>query len=268
MIPAFRRREEAVAGMWDERAAEDVNFNSVISPGDRSGLKAEYIDLIDRKLLAPELGALPPGAKVLDFGCGVGRVARWSLFDRLEYFGVDRSARMIETAKRYSESTPHRHFACYDRRLPFDDAEFDCVISIWVIQHIVEEAALRDTASELLRVLKPGGHIILIEQVSDREIDEALPNGEIYKRHRSASALSAAFGSREGPAWLQKTAGFAMHGPFYKSLGIVGLVPVRKLRRLIPSFVDLDEAWYRATGGFRPRSRDWLDQGLMVVKKG
>ncbi|HEY2408465.1 MAG TPA: class I SAM-dependent methyltransferase [Polyangiaceae bacterium] len=261
------RRSEAVTSMWDERATADVNFNSVISPGDRSGLKAAYVDLIDQRLLAAELTALAPGAKVLDFGCGVGRLACWSLFDRLQYFGVDRSQKMIDGAKRHTGERPARLFAHYDGdRLPFDDGTFDCVIAIWVIQHIVDEQSLARTARELDRVSRPGGKIILIEQVSEEQIDEALPSGEIYKRHRPASALSEAFGSRSGPAWLRKTDGFVMHGPFYRGLALLGRLPIAGLRKLVPSFVALDDAWYRATGGLRLPSQRWLDQGLMIVK--
>jgi ubiquinone/menaquinone biosynthesis C-methylase UbiE len=253
--------------MWDNRAAADVNFNSVISPGDRSGLKSDYVDIINRKLLAPELEALSAGAKVLDFGCGVGRLARWSLFDRLDYTGVDRSQTMIEVAKKQVDK-PGRHFSLFDGAvLPFSSDTFDCVIAIWVIQHIVDEDILRTTAGELKRVLKTGGKVILIEQISDHQIDEALPNGEVYKRHRPAAALSALFGGSGGPAWLRKTEGFALHGPFYRSLGLLGMQPARRLRRLVPALIALDEAWYRASSGLRPRSRDWVDQGLMIVKE-
>jgi SAM-dependent methyltransferase len=261
-------RSETFSSMWDDRAAVDVQFNSVISPGDRSGLKTEYVDQVDRRLIAPELELLSLGAKVLDFGCGAGRIAQWSLFDRLEYFGVDQSEKMIELATRYSAGKPKRQFFRYDgQHLPFESRVFDCVIAIWVLQHILDDDRLRAVGRELDRVLKPGGKIILIEQLSGREIDEHLPSGEIYKRHRQASTLSALFGASQQPVWLRKTEGFVAHGPLYKSLGIIGLLPVPSMRGIIPACIALDEVWYRVTVGLRIYQPDWIDQGLMIIKQ-
>jgi SAM-dependent methyltransferase len=264
----IRKPRESVKTMWDERAVADVNFNSVISPSDRSGLKTEYVDLVDRRLIVPELEQLPAGAKVLDFGCGVGRLAQWPEFDRLRYYGVDRSEKMVQSAREYSARKPNRHFSTYDgSTLPFESGLFDCIVAVWVIQHILEEERLGALVRELDRVLKPGGKIILIEQISDRVLDEALPGGEVYKRHRQASALTSLFGLAASPAWHKKTPGFALHGPFYRSLTLVGYVPLRALRRLVPAFVALDELWYRVTVGTSLARPKWMDEGLMIVKK-
>lgn len=259
---------ESVKTMWDERAAVDVNFNSVISPSDRSGLKTEYVNRVDRRLIVPELILLPDGAKVLDFGCGVGRLSQWPEFDRLRYFGVDRSEKMIQSAKKYSAHKPNRTLVTYDGyTLPFKSGFFDCIVAVWVIQHVLEEERLTALVRELDRVLAPGGKVILIEQLSDTVLDETLPSGEVYKRHRQASALTSLFGFAASPAWHKKTPGFALHGPFYRSLMLLGYLPLRSLRRLVPAFIALDELWYTMTARTNLLRPKWTDEGLMIVKK-
>ena len=52
------------------------------------------------------------------------------------------------------------HHLPADRRLPFDDARFDCVTMTWTLCTIAEPvAALR----EMRRVLRPGGQLLFIE---------------------------------------------------------------------------------------------------------
>jgi ubiquinone/menaquinone biosynthesis C-methylase UbiE len=87
------------------------------------------------------------GAHVLEVGSGAG-----TLQDVVEnYTGLDISATV---RPKY-----HKRFVQADARaMPFPDAEFDAVWTIWVLEHIPNpEQALR----EIRRVLKPGGLLYL-----------------------------------------------------------------------------------------------------------
>jgi len=119
--------------------------------------------------------------KVLDFGCGWGRLSKILSVNGCEVFGVDIVPQAIERAQEY---VPQGVFQVYDgKELPFPDGSFDGILTWTVLQHIPrEEIGL--TVSELLRVLKPGGKIVCYENTSP------LPDKEhIWFRHSGAYAL-------------------------------------------------------------------------------
>ncbi len=110
-------------------------------------------DLIDLAVLAK------PGEKVLDLGCANGRMIE--LFDskNIDYYGVDISGKLIEIAKKIY---PSGHFQVADAlSLPFADNTFDKVYFISVLHHIPSEEFRQKCFSEISRVLKPNGQLIL-----------------------------------------------------------------------------------------------------------
>lgn len=92
------------------------------------------------------------GARVLDVGCGAGTLA---LLKRkgVELAGVDLSSECAAAARRNG----YDHACRADlRRLPFDDASFDYVVSLDVLGHVTLED--KDAViAEVARVLRPGG---------------------------------------------------------------------------------------------------------------
>ena len=100
--------------------------------------------------------------KVLDIGCGVGFVARY-LNDRyeMEVIGMDVDPEQVEFAKKYSKESEGLHFTVADAtQLPFEDNQFDMVLSFMVIHHIGDWQRVLE---EVDRVLKPRGLYILYE---------------------------------------------------------------------------------------------------------
>jgi arsenite methyltransferase len=49
------------------------------------------------------------------------------------------------------------------RKLPFEDRSFDVVVSHWVVHNLADEADRNQALSEMVRVLCPGGHLILCD---------------------------------------------------------------------------------------------------------
>ena len=102
---------------------------------------------------------LPPvtGRTVLDLGCGGGRTAS-ALLERgaTRVVGVDRSRPML---RRAAGSGSAAVWAEADAtRLPLADVAVDLVVSTLMFGHI---AALQDAIGEAVRVLRPGGHLVI-----------------------------------------------------------------------------------------------------------
>jgi ubiquinone/menaquinone biosynthesis C-methylase UbiE len=111
--------------------------------------------------------------KVLDIGCGVGFVARY-LNDRyeMEVIGIDVDPEQVEFAKEYSKENEELHFTVADAtRLPFEDNQFDLVLSFMVVHHIGD---WKRVLEEIDRVLRPNGAYILYEVTYPKFIAKVL----------------------------------------------------------------------------------------------
>ncbi|MFH1462709.1 MAG: methyltransferase domain-containing protein [bacterium] len=103
------------------------------------------------------------GEKVLDLGCGNGRLAEMFHEKRIEYYGVDNSEELIKIAntKHKIPNTKYKFQAADALNLPFPDNFFDKVLSIAVLHHIPSEEFRLQFLRESQRVLKPEGELIL-----------------------------------------------------------------------------------------------------------
>ncbi|MDD5489941.1 MAG: methyltransferase domain-containing protein [Candidatus Moranbacteria bacterium] len=119
-----------------------------------------------------------PDDRILDFGCGNGRLAGFLGGNFSEYMGVDISQKLIDFAKqRYSsEKTEFIKISANAKRsdratkkecgrtsfaLPFKDESFDIVFSIAVFHHFPSKAYTQKVAKELHRILKSGGRVVI-----------------------------------------------------------------------------------------------------------
>jgi ubiquinone/menaquinone biosynthesis C-methylase UbiE len=104
-----------------------------------------------------------PGDKVLDFGCGNGRLAGFLENGYKEFVGVDISEELINIAKQKYSNEKNRFVKLSSdfSELPFKDNHFDVVFSIAVFHHFPSEEYSLRIAKELHRVLKPGGKIVV-----------------------------------------------------------------------------------------------------------
>ena len=111
---------------------------------------------------ALSIAQIPLGASCLDLGCGTGRWVR--RYEELGFspIGVDATLGMLRVAHALRTNAPV--VAGLASSLPFANDAFDCVSDITVVQHIPHEFQ-REALREMVRVLKPGGRIILLELV-------------------------------------------------------------------------------------------------------
>jgi SAM-dependent methyltransferase len=95
------------------------------------------------------------GARLLDIGCGLGAYVRaFSRYSDRAY-GLDIDAARVETGV---EEGLTGLVAGISESLPFADASFDGILLNEVLEHVNND---RETVREALRVLKPGGRIVI-----------------------------------------------------------------------------------------------------------
>ena len=93
-----------------------------------------------------------PQARVLEAGCGTGRVSIPLIEGGLDLVGCDLSAPMLN---RFQQKYPPARLVRADAsQLPFPDSTFDAVLTVHVL-HLIP--AWRDVMREFKRVLVPGG---------------------------------------------------------------------------------------------------------------
>lgn len=95
------------------------------------------------------------GSKVLDAGCGTGHFSRRSLASGADVVSVDIGVNLLEEARKKGIRKP---VASDVTKLAFPDNTFDIVISSECIEHTPSPET---AVSELIRVLRPGGTIVL-----------------------------------------------------------------------------------------------------------
>ena len=136
--------EDAISRYYNQRyssrpsaAAVEATFHRRVS----AALKA-----IDR-----------PARRVLDYGCGKGAAAARFVEAGHSVVGVDIAEKLIEFGR---ETVPSAEFHLIgtDSALPFADASFDACYSSEVIEHVFD---IRSYLSEISRVLRPGGQLLL-----------------------------------------------------------------------------------------------------------
>lgn len=117
--------------------------------------RRDYLNSFEKDELKRLIGDVK-GKKVLDVGCGTGRLIGYLQNEGAEVTGVDLSEKMVEKVQ--------KKFSFIDvkqadiRELPFENDSFDVVIAAFVIVHLKD---LQEAFDEVCRVLKPGGHFIV-----------------------------------------------------------------------------------------------------------
>ncbi|MDA8382389.1 MAG: class I SAM-dependent methyltransferase [Betaproteobacteria bacterium] len=162
----------------------------------RSEVHARGADLrLAQELIA---GALAPGARALDVGCGAGHLT-YLLAERFaNVAAVDLSGRMLSsvraTARERRLEGVHTHEAAAEA-LPFEDGAFHLVATRYSAHHWQHwEAAL----GQMRRVVKAGGHGLFIDSLApdDALADTHLQAIELLRdpshvRNRSAAEWQA-----------------------------------------------------------------------------
>jgi len=194
----------------------------------------DFVAVGDAMLAEFVAAGLRPHHRVLDAGCGLGRMARplAGLLDGGSYAGFDVVAADVAWCRRrYAAHHPRFRFehldvanAAYNPRgrmaaerlvLPFSDADFDFAIAISLFTHLLPAAARR-YLGELARTLAPGGRLYATFFVLDDAARAAIAAGttELSFAHEQDGArvqsprrpeAAIAFERHELERWLAAT---------------------------------------------------------------
>lgn len=97
---------------------------------------------------------VPPNADILDVGCGTGKGQEsFGVFGTV--FGVDFSQDALQFCHQRGLERIARANA---EKLPIQSNRFDTVVTLDTIEHVPDDQA---AISEIFRVLKPGGHLLI-----------------------------------------------------------------------------------------------------------
>lgn len=96
------------------------------------------------------------GKKVLDIGCGTGRLVGKLLERKALVTGVDVSGEMLKIASKKFKST--EFIEADAEKMPFPDESFDMMIASFLIVHLKDLDKFFD---EAYRILRPGGSFIV-----------------------------------------------------------------------------------------------------------
>ncbi|MFA0961742.1 class I SAM-dependent methyltransferase [Roseivirga sp. BDSF3-8] len=127
-------------------------------------------------------GYFPQGTKLLDAGCGEGRNLFYFLKNGYECYGTDVNESALRMLRFQINSVapgyPTDRFTSGDlTQLPYQDAAFDAVLCIAVLHFAENEEHFRKMFSELVRVLRPAGRL-LIRMTDNTAMDKAEHIGE------------------------------------------------------------------------------------------
>ncbi len=141
---------------------EHIHLGHYGSPPRRKDFLASKHDFVHEMVRWGKLEQLPAGTTVLDVGCGIGGSSRILARDYgFAVTGVTISPQQVRRAQELTSPEVSAQFKVDDAlNLSFPDASFDVVWSIEAGPHMPDKARY---AQEMLRVLKPGGILVVAD---------------------------------------------------------------------------------------------------------
>lgn len=101
---------------------------------------------------------------VLDAGCGVGDLINELSKKKINVTGVDISAEVITKCQQKFKDLQNVTFLKSKlEEIPFPHESYDLVVSITVLQHILDPNMFSKALKNIVRVTKRGGHILIFE---------------------------------------------------------------------------------------------------------
>ncbi len=172
---------------------------------------------------------IKPGFKILDLGCGNGRLLELLVKEKVEYLGIDHSQGMIKQAR---QNYPQHSFRVSDwPGADWPENEFDLVFCVAVLNHIPQKKQ-KEFLRAVNRTLKPGGKLLMTnwnmwnikgrKSVWKRDNEPKAKFKQVYTTWKSGEAKEKlfyyAFTKRELKKLLIKS-GFRVLENFYSREG-------------------------------------------------
>ena len=148
-------RRKQVTFTWEDPEAQKVFAEWCAFPDEeKSGDQANAI--------LKFLGARPP-LRVLDVGCGNGRLTVELAKRGFHVVGIDVAEHFLAQAKRHAKGVrPEPEFRLQRGADLQENRTFDLVLAYWFTLGFMKQRELRATFSAFHRALKPGGSFLLV----------------------------------------------------------------------------------------------------------
>lgn len=168
-----RKSRDAIyhaADYWEARASAREGMARSVWP---SNTFNEFWDMRQRELLVRTLGDVR-GRRVVDVGCGTGRMARFfAAAGAREVVGVDFSPSTVAAARAETSHTSQAdakiRFAVGDVVAGLDDVgagTFDDAVVLGCLSVACrDEASLEKAMGNVARLVKPGGRVLIMEPI-------------------------------------------------------------------------------------------------------
>ena len=180
LLPRTYQSADSVAHSYDDWTndgilefywGEHIHLGHYGSPPRKKDFLKAKSDFVHEMVRWGGLDKLPSGTTVLDVGCGIGGSSRILARDYgFAVAGITLSPQQVRRAQELTSPEVNARFQVDDAlALSFSDASFDVVWSVEAGPHMPDKAQF---ARELLRVLKPGGILVVADwnQRDDRRV--------------------------------------------------------------------------------------------------
>jgi ubiquinone/menaquinone biosynthesis C-methylase UbiE len=185
-----------------------------------------------------KLTGLPPGARVIDLGCGSGTFTALLARAGFDCVGLDISAKLVAVGRR---KHPQIEFVAGDiERLPFPAASFDGALLSGVVHHFPDPSPC---AAETFRLLRPRGRFLAFDP------NRMNPFMWLYRDRASPFYSSVGVTENERPVLAREVAavferaGFAVSSHYLSGLAYRYVAP-RRAQLALPIYNFIDSALF------------------------
>ena len=183
------------------------NFNKIARAYDRMNHIMTFgLDRLWRRRAVKELSVFNLGLTVLDVACGTGDMSIELMNFRHCITGIDLSKEMIDIAIKKTEKGEYS-FTLYEYQLanaealPFADGEFNAVTCAFGVRNFVN---LEQGLNEMLRVIKPGGRMVILE-LATPDNKFITPFYNFYTKHVIPCLGGCIAGNRDAYTYLHES---------------------------------------------------------------
>jgi len=148
-------------------------LNQVVNVNDADLSRRNYIEQEDLKGYLRSVSDKIKISKIIEFGCGYGRMTQVLTEFTNDVVGIEREPFFVNKA---CKLIPNITFIQAEdlSSVPFKNKIADIIITFTFLQHLIEIQAIK-VIKEIIRCLKPGGYVLICE-----ETDEEIKHGDIY----------------------------------------------------------------------------------------